>query len=394
MALYQYTALTPEGRRRIGMVNADSIEIAKERLRKQQILVTKLVSYAKKGDQLTLSPSLLIGFTRDLHVLLRAGLPLYDSLIILEEKYRRTKLHPIFLDLCDQVKEGHLFSEALKDYPKIFDPIYLSMIRAGEESGSLEQSFYELEKLIGREQALRKKLSSAMIYPTFLASFCLIVIGVLLFFLIPSMSELFEERALHPMTRGVLSLSHFLNQHAFSLLSMVVGIGGIFLFLIRHPKGKKKMKELLLHVPIVKRLFIETVMARFCSVFSILFRGGITMIECLRLSKKVMKHPSFEEIVTKAEKKVLEGKRLSEEFEKSPLIPTLVVRMLAVSEESGRVAEMMHHLSEIYEEDIERSLNRLTSFIQPVMLLMLGVVVAVILLAVLLPLTDVSSILK
>ena len=118
------------------------------------------------------------------------------------------------------------------------------------------------------------------------------------------------------------------------------------------------------------------------------------MIECLRLSKKVMKHPSFEEIVTKAEKKVLEGKRLSEEFEKSPLIPTLVVRMLAVSEESGRVAEMMHHLSEIYEEDIERSLNRLTSFIQPVMLLMLGVVVAVILLAVLLPLTDVSSILK
>lgn len=394
MALYQYTALSGEGRRRMGMINADSIELAKERLRKQQILVTKLVSYTKRGDQLTLSSALLVGFTRDLHVLLRAGLPLYDSLLTLEEKYRRTKLHPIFLDLCDQVKEGRLFSEALKDYPKVFDPVYLSMIRAGEKSGSLQQSFAELEKLIGRDQALKKKLSSAMIYPAFLGFFCLTVISVLLFFLIPSMSELFEERQLHPMTEAVLALSHFLNAHTFLLFMMGAGTLLFFLFFLRHPRGQEKVKQAMLHVPIVKRLFIETIMARFCRVFSILFNGGVSMIDCLRLAKKVMKHPSFEAIVTEAEKKVLEGRRLSEEFQKSPLIPTLVVRMLSISEESGRVAEMMNHLSDIYEEDIERSLTRLTSFVQPVMLLFLGVVVAVILLAVLLPLTDVSSILQ
>ena len=394
MALYQYTALSGEGRRKMGMINADSIELAKERLRKQQILVTKLVSYTKRGDQLSLSSALLVGFTRDLHVLLRAGLPLYDSLLTLEEKYRRTKLHPIFLDLCDQVKEGRLFSEALKDYPKIFDPVYLSLIRAGEESGSLQQSFAELEKLIGREQALKKKLSSAMIYPAFLGVFCLTVISVLLFFLIPSMSELFEERQLHPMTEAVLALSHFLNAHSFLLFMTGAGTLLFFLFFLRHPRGQEKVKRAMLHVPIVKRLFTETIMARFCRVFSILFNGGVSMIECLRLAKKVMKHPSFEAIVTEAEKKILEGRRLSEEFQKSPLIPTLVVRMLSISEESGRVAEMMNHLSDIYEEDIERSLTRLTSFVQPVMLLFLGVVVAVILLAVLLPLTDVSSILQ
>lgn len=378
----------------MGMINADSIESAKERLRKQQILVTKLASYAKKGSELTLSSGLLIGFTRDLHVLLRAGLPLYDSLLTLEEKYRRTKLHPLFLDLCDQVKEGRLFSEALKDYPKVFDPIYLSMVQAGEESGALEQSFAELEKLIGREQALKKKLSTAMIYPAFLGGFCLTVIGVLLFFLIPSMSELFDERKLHPMTEGVLALSAFLNHQAVPLLCLVGAVAIMLLFFLRHPKGREKMKKGLLHIPIVKRLFIETIMARFCRVFSILFQGGVSMIDCLKLGKKVMKHPSFERIVTEAEKRVLEGSRLSEEFQKSPLIPSLVVRMLAISEESGRVAEMMLHLSDIYEEDIERSLTRLTSFIQPVMLLFLGVVVAVILLAVLLPLTDVSSILQ
>ncbi|QVL57712.1 MAG: type II secretion system F family protein [Simkaniaceae bacterium] len=394
MALYQYTALSKEGRRKMGMINADSIELAKERLRKDEILVTKLVSYTKKGEEFRISPSLLIGFTRDLHVLLKAGLPLYDSLITLEEKYRKTKLHPIFLDLCDQVKEGRYFSDALRDYPKVFDPVYLSMLKAGEESGSLQQSFAELEKLIGQQQALRKKLSSAMIYPAFLAVFCLTVISVLLFFLIPSMSELFEERTLHPMTQAVLSLSHFLNNHALFIFSTLTGVVLSFMFFLRHPQGKEKMKEAFLHIPIVKRLFIETIMARFCRVFSILFNGGVSMMDCLSLSKKVMKHASFEAIISDAEVKVLEGKRLSEELQKSPLIPTLVIRMLSIAEESGRVSEMMAHLSNIYEEDIERSLTRLTSLLQPVMLLFLGVVVAIILLAVLLPLTDVSSILN
>ena len=118
------------------------------------------------------------------------------------------------------------------------------------------------------------------------------------------------------------------------------------------------------------------------------------MMDCLGLSKKVMKHPTFEAIVSKVEIKVLEGGCISEEFKKSPFIPTLVTRMLAIAEESGQVAEMMNHLSDIYEEDVERSLTRLTSLLQPIMLLFLGVVVAIILLAVLLPLTDVSSILN
>jgi general secretion pathway protein F/type IV pilus assembly protein PilC len=268
------------------------------------------------------------------------------------------------------------------------------MVKAGEESGTLQQSFYELEKLIGQQQTLKKKLTSAMIYPAFLGTFCLTVIAVLLFFLIPSMSELFEERTLHPMTESILGLSRFLNAHGFAILFtfLVSGLGSLLL-LIRQ-KGKKLMKELLLKVPIVKRVYIETILVRFCRVFSLLFIGGVPMMDCLRLSKKVMKHSSFETIVSKAEVKILEGKKLSEEFQKSPLIPILLVRMLSVAEESGRIGEMMAHLSEIYEGDIEKSLTRLTSLLQPILLLFLGIVVAVILLAVLLPLTDVSSILN
>ena len=391
MGLYQYTALTEDGRKNIGMINADSLELAKERLRKQKILVTKLAHYKKQGDQLTLSPNLLLSFTRDMHVLLKAGLPLYDSLQALEEKYRRTKMHSLFLDLCDQVKQGCRFSDALKKYPKVFDLVYISMVKAGEESGTLTGSFEELAKLTHREQALKKKLSSAMIYPAFLGVFCLGVVSILLFFLIPSMAELFEGRTLHPMTQAILSLSRILNAHTFSICAGTAGAILSLLLCLRHPKGKEKVKNTFLFIPIVKRLYIEVVMARFSRVFSVLFNGGVPLLECMRLSKKVMKYPALEKVITEAEEKIVEGKRLSEEFAKSPLIPSLVVRMLSIAEESGRVAEMMGHLSNIYEENIERSLGRVTVLLQPVMLLLLGIIVAVILLSVLLPLTDVSS---
>jgi len=373
------------------MINADSLELAKERLRKQKILVVKLTHYIKDGGQITLSSALVLSFTRDVHALLQAGLPLYETLQILEEKFRRTKMHPIFLDLCDQVRQGRRFSDALAEYPKVFDPVFTSMIRAGEESGTLTTSFEELSKLTYRDQALKKKLSAAMIYPAFLGVFCMGVVSVLLFFLIPSMADLFEGRTLHPMTEAILSLSAFLNTHTVVIFSTIALTLLSLILFFRHPKGKEIIKNTLLYIPIVKGIYIEVIMSRFCRVFSVLSVGGVPLIENLRLSKKVIKHPAIEKVIKKAEGKIVEGGRLSEELAKSPLIPTLVVRMLSIAEESGRVAEMMMHLSNIYEENIERSISWMTALLQPVILLLLGIVVAVVLLSVLLPLTDVSS---
>ena len=394
MALYRYTALEKNGRSTIGMINADSLELAKKLLRKENILVIKLSSYTKKWRHLTISSELLMTFTRDLYTLLQAGLPLYSCLSTLEEKYRRSKLHPVFLNLCDQIKKGQNLSEALKSYPKIFNEVYLAMIKAGEESGLLDKSFMHLEQLIGQETTLKKNLVSAMIYPAFVTAFCSLLIFILLFFLIPSMSELFEDRTLHPMTQSILFLSHFLRAHAMAIFSSLFIFLSTLVLIFRHPKGKVKMKKLLLHIPVIKRIITEMILSRFFRVFSALFKEGITMISCMKLSKKVMKHPTFEAVISKVEAKVLEGGKMSEAFQTSPFIPILVVRMLAIAEESGRVAEIMSHLSGIYEQDVKRSLTRLTSLLQPIILLFLGVVVAIVVLSVLLPLTDVSSMLN
>ena len=391
MALFQYSALSSNGKKTTGLVNADSLDQAKEQLRKQKILVTKLALYKKQPSDQTLTPTLLLNLTRDLHALLRAGLPLYDSLLILQEKYDRTKACSLLLNLCDQVKEGQHLSEALARYPKIFDDVYVSMVKAGEESGSLTNSFEKLSKLIARAQGLKKKMTTAMIYPIFLGSFCLLVIGALLFFLIPSMQELFEGRPLHPLTQLVLSISSFLNENAFWIFSLIGSLVLLTTFFMKQKAGKEFRQKLFLRIPIIDRLTTEAVMTRFCRVFSVLLHGGVTLLDSLRLAKLVMQHSQFEQIIAQAETRVVEGKKLSEELEKSPLIPQLVTRMIAIAEESGNMAKMMQHVSDIYEEDLERSLTRLTSFLQPVMLLFLGMIVAIILLSVLLPLTDVSS---
>jgi general secretion pathway protein F len=391
MALFQYFALNPSGKKIAGLINADSLELAKEELRKQKVLVTKLVLYKKQPQNHTLAPTLILGLTRDLHVLLRAGLPLYDSLLTLREKYDRTKAASLLLNLCDRVKEGQHLSEALEVYPRVFDPVYLAMVKAGEETGSLTRSFAELSKLISRTERLKKKLSSAMIYPLFLAVFCAIVIGVLLFFLIPSMQELFEGRYLHPLTQTVLSISLFLNGHALLFFSSLLLLILFITFWMKQKKGKIFREKLYLKLPLLKRLVIEAVMTRFCRVFSVLLHGGLSLLDSLKLAKLVMHHSLFEKGISQAEAKVIEGHRLSEQLKKNPLFPLLVIRMMAIAEESGEMSKMVEHIGEIYEEDLERSLTRLTSFLQPIILLFLGVVVAIILLSVLLPLTDVSS---
>ena len=392
MALFQYSAVDLHGKKKEGLINADSIKKAKFQLSQQKILVTKLKAYKKQLLSQTLPSETCLHLTRDLEVLLKAGLPLYESLLTLKEKYSHAKLRLILIDLCERVKQGEHLSKALACYPKIFDDVYIAIVRAGEESGSLEQSFADLSKLITRREKLKKKVTTAMVYPIFLGSFALCVIGVLLFFLIPSMKDLFEGRNLHPLTRGVLSVSTFLNENTLLILSLFIATILSLFFLVRQKKGREWCQGFILRVPIIGELTIKSVMTRFCRVFSVLIQGGASILDSLRLARRVLRNVEFEKIISQAESKIVEGEKLSGELAKNSLIPRLVIRIMALAEESGNMSKLMQHVADIYEEELERSLNRLTAFLQPVILLFLGFVVAIILLSVLLPLTDISFI--
>lgn len=391
MPLYRYQALAANAKKSEGLLEADSLAAAKEALRKQQILITGISVDKNESATIRLGAVGVLGFTRDLSGLLGAGLPLYESLLAVEEKYQGTKVHGLFLRLCEGVKHGKALSTCLKEFPKSFDGVYIAMIAAGEETGNLPLVFGELSKLISRSQAIKKQVTTAMIYPSFLISFCVLVIGALFFFLIPSMEELFEGRELHSLTQTILHISHLIRDYGYHLLTVffLTIFGAIYI--ARSEKGRERCKAFALKIPLVKTLMTEAVLSRFSRVLSVLLSNGVAMLEALPLARKVMNHPSFEKVIEQAEKRLIEGNPLSSELKKSSLMPKLMLRMLAIAEETGEVSPMLLNIAVIYEENLEKSLSRLMNLMQPAILLFLGIMVGVILLSVLLPLTDVSS---
>ena len=393
MTIFRYKALTEIGKKVSGVIDADSYDLAKERLRREKILVTKLLAIEQKRE-VVLNSGMLLSFTRELGQLLGAGLPLYECLLTIEEKYRRHRCHPLFLDLCDRLKGGDSLSTVLHAYSKSFDAIYISMVQAGERTGSLAWAFQQLHELIERRQKLKKQLLGAMAYPAFLGGFCFLVIIGLLLFVIPSMQELFEGRQLHPLTQLVVNLSQFLKESFMSILftNTVLVLGLIYFF--KRPGGRIRFQRVLQKIPIVKTVLLQAALIRFCRSSSILLKGGVPLLSALTIARRAMKHSLLEEAIEKAEKHLIEGETLSGELRKSSHIPALVTRMLAIAEETGKLPEMLQSLSDIYDEELERSLTHITTFLQPALLVILGGIVGLVILSILLPLTDVSSLIS
>ncbi len=394
MALFQYRALSSVGKSFGSVIDADSLFSAKERLRKQKILVVDIWALEQKLQELHLSPDVLLSFTRELSQLLKAGLPLYESLVTIEEKYQRHPAHSLFLDLCDHLKGGSSFSLVLKKYPKSFDQIYLSMVQAGEHSGHLANAVDRLYQLIFRQQKLKKEILSALTYPAFLGCFCFLIICGLLFFVIPSMQELFEGRSLHPLTHCILAVSLWANEHLlFLILSILSLITSLWVFM-QKKSTRCLLEQLSLKIPFVKTLILDSSFSRFFRVTALLIHGGLPLVEALRLSLNVLKNIQLEELVKGSIEKIIEGERLTTALKHHALIPPLVIRMLSISEETGKMGDAFHHLAEIYEELVEKHLAQLSTFLQPALLIILGAIVGLVVLSILLPLTDVGSFLE
>lgn len=265
------------------------------------------------------------------------------------------------------------------------------MVHAGEQTASLATVFEELCGLLQRQQKLKKQLFSAAAYPVFLGGFCFFVFMALLLFVIPSMKNLFEGRDLHPITRFVFGASDFVTTQG-SLLAM----GALIFFILiavtlKHPILREKLDGMILKLPFVGEFLREAATIRFCRTSSLLLSGGLPILQTLQLSRHVMKNRLLEEVIAAAQQKVSEGKPLSQELRSSPLIPSIVPRMLAIAEETGKTAFMLQNIANICEENLEKRLQQFTAFLQPALLLLLGLIVGLVLLSILIPMTDVGS---
>lgn len=391
MPLYQYEAVTERGKKTFGSVDADSLQDAKMKLVRRQIAVIKIDILSEKQLKTFLKKKDLLALTSEISRLLQAGLPLFEALSALEEKYRGQKTHRLLLDLCDKVRSGQSFSQALGRHRDTFDLLFISMVANSEKTGRLSAALEEIAFLLGRQIKIRKQIISALLYPALLASFCMVILSSLLFFVIPSLRELFDGRDLHPFTRIVFACSAFAcNAKGFIAICFILSVsGGIYLF--SSSQGKKQFSTFASKLPFVKGLLAKIAFVRFCRATATLLDGGLPAMTAFAQARSVMRHPVLEEVIARAEEKISEGEPLHVPFQNHPLIPPLVPRMIAIAQQGGKLPFMMQQIAQIYEDELETYLSHFASMAQPILLLVLGGLVGFVLLSVLLPLTDVSS---
>lgn len=391
MPLYQYNALDNQRRKRTGLIEAQGEKEAKEKLRDQGLMVINLGVKTSASSRENLRGENLVTFTIQLSQLINAGLPLYQSLNALEEQYRTEPFHRVLLSLCEQIRAGNTLSQAMAGFPGSFDHLYCAMISAGESAGALNIVLQRLSLLLQKQMKLRSQIISALIYPAVLGSFCLLIVMLLLGFVIPSVEGMFEGRTLNGFTQAVLNVSHFLRGYWWIYLPIIGGIVVFFIYKSRTVSGKIWMQRNFLKLPLVRTIMIKAAVARFCRTMGTLQQGGLPIIDSLQISREVIRNVVLEEEIKKAEGKIIEGSSLSAELGRSKWMPLMVSRMLAVGEESGTIMIMLNQIADMYENDLEKTIERFLALLQPGILILMGSIIVTIMLAVLLPLMDISA---
>jgi general secretion pathway protein F len=391
MALYQYKAIDQKGSKQNGSLEAANEKEARNKLRSRGLMVTSLDVKLRTSSRINLTGDNLLAFTLQLSQLVNAGVPLYESLLTIEEQYRQEGFHRVLVGLCDKIKRGASLSEAMGAYPESFDKLYRTMVAAGEAAGALGLILNSVHVLLQRQQKIRSEITTAMIYPSILAVFSLVVICAMLGFVVPTLEGIFSERTLNGFTSFVLGVSSFMRNQWHLYVPAIVAVVAISYYQLRSERGKKWLEKMSLKTPLIRHLVITTSIARFTRTMATLQTGGVTLIDSLRMAGDVMKNHLLEEEMKNAEKRIIEGSSLSRELKKSAYIPPLVSRMLAVGEDTGNMTVMFEKVADMYEEDLERSITRLLALLQPCILLFMGLVIGMVMVAIMIPLTDISS---
>ena len=389
--IYQYKAFTRQGKPTKGTIEAANANEAKEQLRDMQLIVSSIEPQNKGKKQLKLSRDNLRIFTSQLAQLLAAQIPLYESLLALEEQARQEPYHQVILGLTDRIKRGSSLSQAMQDFSESFSPLYRALISAGEAVGNLELALNRLNNFLVHDNKIRKQLISALIYPALLTGLLVVAVTVLVGFVIPALEQLFEDKNVPQFTKMVFSTAKFLREWGVLVVGTLVGLGFYTFYRLRNPKTKASIQRNILHVPLINRYVILSSLSRFARTLGTLLEGGLPLTISLAYAKEALGNARLNEIMNRVEHKIIEGIPFSVELSRYKEVPPLFSRMVHIGEESGKLSSMLGQLATLYEEETERTLTRVVALAQPVMLLLMGGLIGGVLLSILMPLSSFGS---
>lgn len=398
MPVYKYKAINQNGKTLQGIVDAESPKAATDKLKREGVFLSSLKEVRRdKGGGIFrlrgISSSELAVTTRQFSTLISAGLPLEASLQALAEQTEDQALRQVLTEVRDKISEGSSLANALTEQPKVFSELYINIVKAGEASGTLDIVLLRLADFLEKQSALRARVTSAMVYPIFMF---LIGSGVLFFmmsYVIPRIAKIFEEssKSLPLITVALIGFSNFISNNLIPILVLFA----CFVFFIfrfkRTDRGRQLYDRFVFKVPIFGKIAKMVAISRFTRTLGTLIGSGIPLLEALEIGEAVVGNTVYVQTLREVRENVREGTSLAAPLRESGVFPPLVTRMIAVGEQTGEMEQMLVKIADIYDLQVETYVSTLTSLLEPVMILIMGVIIGFIVFAILLPIFDLTS---
>lgn len=388
MANYYYTAKNLEGKTESGTLEAKDTRQLAQKLKKEGLILIEAVQEEEKKEQKRFSFSLpflggislseKIMFTRNLQIMIASGLPLTRCLNILSEQAKQESFRKALFSIREEVEKGKSFSQSLSEHPHIFSELFQGMVKAGEESGMLEEVLKTLSFQMEREHELHSRIKGAMIYPAIIIT-AMIGIGILMLtMVVPQIGQTFEELGIElpPTTQFVINLGNFLAEKWYLFLLIIFLFIPLLLAIIRTKKGKKMIDSFFLKIPIISSIVRKSNSAQTCRTLSSLITTGVPIVKALEITSHTLGNVYFKTAMIEASEKVKKGAELSESLKShANIYPLTVMQMIRVGEETGQTSRVLAKLAEFFEEEVGNATKNLVSIIEPVLMIIIGVVV-------------------
>ncbi len=403
MAAYAYNAINSVGLESAGEVHAPDPNAAREQLRIRGLLATKLDELPASGEQSAktafkkVKPKSLQIFSRQFATMIEAGLNVVSALVILEQQTDDKYLGAVIRELRADVEGGSLLSQAMGRHPKIFNRLFVSMVEAGEAAGILDTVLDRVAFQIEKETAIKRRVKGAMIYPTMVLIFASLVLVGMLLFLVPVFVNIFSQLGgdLPFLTQWVLNASNFLKATWFILFPGVIGgIFGLKKFL-KSEAGRRRWDRVKLKLPMkIGDVVLKVVMARFSRTLSTLVAAGVDIIKALEITGQTAGNWVVEDALAGVRQKVGEGVPIAQPLVENPVFPAMVSQMVKIGEETGELEKMLGKIADFYEDEVDASVQSLTSIVEPIMMLGVGLMVGVVIISMYLPMFKLLTLIK
>ncbi len=417
MARFTYVALDVKGKEVTGEVESDSSTNAISRIREMGYFPTNVAEAkktatktapgqpaqksAKKGMSININlpggsgvkSKILTTFTRQLATLIDAGLPLLRGLAVLRNQEKHPVLKKTLGNLAESVEAGSTFSEALAQHPKVFNKLYVNMVRAGEAGGVLDVTLNRLADFMEKAQRIKSKVISAMVYPSVVICVAMAILFFLMTVIVPKFEAIFADllggSELPPLTQFVMGISRLVTERYILVIIVLVVLVVALKTMAKTDKGRYLLDKFKLNAPLVGGLIRKVSIARFTRTLGTLIASGVPILQALNIVKETAGNAVVAKAVNQIHDSVKEGERIVQPLEASGIFPPMVVSMVDVGEETGALPDMLMKIADVYEDEVDNAVGALTSLLEPIMIVFLAVVVGTIVIALFLPLISI-----